>query len=149
MEAKAYSDIRDAQVQKVSLEGFLTETVGLLGIIPVEKYLQTMGWKVVVHEPAEYHLVKVDPAVGMDEIPLSTNLSAADIVNHCYDIGFVARPSQPGIAVAAAAGIAMAFAANPAGPPTMPKMQIVVEQPELTGTFTDEHDSLGVGAPLS
>ena len=145
IEAKAYSDIRDAHINKMSLDRFLAETVGLLGVIPASEYLSIMGWKLVIDEPTEYRLVKISPASTMQNTPLSTNLSAADIVTHCYDIGLVERQAQPRID-AAAARVAMAFAANP----NPPKIPIVVQEAQTTGTFTDEHGFFGqVSIPFS
>lgn len=134
IEAKAYSDIRDAHTDKISLDAFLTETVGFLGVIPADEYLLTMGWKLIIDEPNEYGLVKTDPANKMQNTPLSTNLSVADIVTHCYDIGLIKRPAQPRIN-AAAIGAVMSFAAHP----NLPKVPTVVREAQTTGTFTDEH----------
>jgi hypothetical protein len=106
----------------------------LLGVIPADEYLPTMGWKLVIHETTEYRLVKTNPAIAMHTTPLSTNLSAADIVNHCYDIDLVTRPSQPHVN-AAAAGVSMAFAAHP----SIPKIPVIVREAQTTGTSTDEH----------
>ena len=145
IEAKAYSDIRDAHINQVSLEHFLTETVGLLGIIPADEYLLTMGWKLVIDGPTEYRLVKVDPASTMKDTPLSTNFSVADIVKHCYAIGFVKRPAQPRTN-APAAGAAMAFATQP----SQPKIPIVVQETQTASTFTDEQGFFNeVSIPVS
>lgn len=93
-----------------------------------------MGWELLNNGPTEYFLVKVNPATAMLDTPLSTNLSAADIVKHCYDIGLVERSFQPRIN-AAAGGVAMAFAAQP----SVPKIPIVVGEDRTVGAFTDEH----------
>jgi hypothetical protein len=119
--------------------------VGLLGVIPADEYLPTMGWKLVIREPTEYHLIRINPASMMQNTPLSTNLSATDIVTYCYDIGLVKRPTQARIN-AAAVGVAMAFAAHP----SHPKIPIVVRETQTTGTFTDEHGFFdGVRTPIS
>jgi Mating-type protein MAT alpha 1 HMG-box len=137
MEAKAYSELRDASIKKLSLVLFLTETVGMLRVIPADQYLSTMGWKLVFAEATGYELVKINPAVAMLDTPLSANLSAADIVKHCYDIGLAARgpPSRPRMNPAVA-GVTMSFAARP----HLPKIPVVVQEAQTTGTFTDEHE---------
>ncbi len=93
-----------------------------------------MGWKLLSNGPTDYLLVKVDPASTMLDTPLSTNLSAADIVKHCYDIGLVQRSFQARIN-APAGGVTMAFAAQP----SVPKIPIVVREDRTVGAFTDEH----------
>lgn len=94
-----------------------------------------MGWKFDIDcHPSQYRLVQIGPAKGMLNTPLSTNISVADIVNHCYEIGLVERPVQPRTN-AAAAGDAVAFAAHP----SHPKIPIVAQESQATGTFTDEH----------
>jgi hypothetical protein len=104
-----------------------------------------MGWKLVIQEITKYRLIKINPAVAMHNTPLSTNLSAADIVNHCYDINLVTHPSQPHVNAAAVAGASMAFAAHP----SIPKIPIVVREGQTTGTSTDEHGfANGVGISL-
>ncbi len=91
-----------------------------------------MGWKLLSEGPTDYLLVKVDPGPSMLDTPLSTNLSAADMVKHCYDIGLVQRPSfHP-----AGDGVAMAFAAQPS---VIPKIPIVVRKDRTNGAFTDGH----------
>lgn len=134
IEAKAYSEIRDAHINQVTLDKFLTETVGLLGVIPADEYLLTMGWKLVIDGPTEYRLLKVDPTDTMKDTPLSTNLSVADIVKHCYAIGLVKRPAQPRPNISAA-GDAMAFATQP----WTPKIPIVVQETQTASPFTDEY----------
>jgi hypothetical protein len=105
-----------------------------LGVIPADEYLPIMGWKLVIDGPTEYRLVKVNPAGAKQNTPLSTNLSAADIVTHCYDIGLAKRPTRTRTNAAAVAGAAMSFAAQP----NLPKSPIVVQDPQLTGAVTAE-----------
>lgn len=111
IEAKAYSDIRDAHFEHVSLERFLGETVGLLGIIPAENYLHIMGWRLIVNESSEYLLTRIAHGAGLQNVPLSTDLSAASIVAHCYQVGLVPHPPQ--CEGSATAGATMAFGARP------------------------------------
>jgi hypothetical protein len=81
----------------------------------------------------------------MQNTPLSTNLSAADIVTHCYNIGLVKRPAQPRVnAGGGGGGDSMAFAANP----SHHQIPILVRKDQATGTFTDEHGFFGVVSSL-
>ncbi|ERF75013.1 hypothetical protein EPUS_08058 [Endocarpon pusillum Z07020] len=134
IEAKAYSEIRDAELRvrhknNITLDQFLTETVGLLGVIPADKYLSVMGWELLNNGPSEYFLVKVNAATTMLDTPLSTNLSAADMVKHCYETGLVEGSFSGG------GGVAMAFAAQP----SVPKIPNFVGEDRSVGAFTDEH----------
>ena len=88
-----------------------------------------MGWELLNSGPSEYFLVKVNAATTMLDTPLSTNLSAADMVKHCYETGLVEGSFSGG------GGVAMAFAAQP----SVPKIPIVVGEDRTVGAFTDEH----------
>lgn len=103
-----------------------------------------MGWKLLSNGSTDYALVKVEPAPTILDIPLSTNLSATDIVKHCYDIGLIQRSIQPR-ANGPAGGVAMAFGAQP----SIPKIPIVVREDRTVGAFTDEHGYFdGVSIPF-
>jgi hypothetical protein len=128
-----------------------------LGVIPANEYLATMGWTVVRDDDdddgnglsiTEYRLVKVNPATSSTILrqqrntPLSTNLSADDIVKHCYEMGVVDSPQGQtprrinGV-TASASTVAMAFAVNPPHPHPA-SIPIVVQEAQETGTVTDE-----------
>jgi hypothetical protein len=92
--AKAYSELRDNHMGQITLESFLKNVTGLLGVIPADQYLATMGWTLVDDSDGEVHLVKSVSVVEKQNVPLTSNLSVRDVVNHCYQIGLLVRPDR-------------------------------------------------------
>jgi hypothetical protein len=107
--AKAYSELRDNHLGQITLESFLKNVTGLLGVIPADQYLATMGWALVDDGAGQVHLVKNIPTAEKQNVPLTSNLSVHDIVNHCYQIGLLVRPDRS----ARRDTTAMSFAAFP------------------------------------
>ena len=93
MLAKAYSTIRDTHKGEVTLEGFLRETVPIIEAIPASEYLATVGYSIRTTGGGEVILVRTQQGpVRLAENFLTTNLSADDIVQHCYTVGYVTMP---------------------------------------------------------
>jgi hypothetical protein len=86
--AKAYSIIRDKHGSDVSLDTFLNLTVPFIGLIEPPNYLDTMGWQLAMDENHQYNVVKKD-SLEPDVSNTATNLSVADVVNYCYESGYV------------------------------------------------------------
>lgn len=90
--AKAYSKIRDEHAGSIGvcLETFLNLNASYIGILEPSLYLETMGWELTVDENNQYTMAKVSHET-VNESDISTNLSVNDVVNHCYDTGYVSR----------------------------------------------------------
>lgn len=86
--AKAYSILRDNHGNDVSLDTFLELTVPFIGLIQPCDYLETMGCKIITIEDQQYE-VQRNSLDGPDLSNSATNYSVADIVNYCYDRGYV------------------------------------------------------------
>jgi hypothetical protein len=110
--AKAYSELRDNHTGGITLESFLKNATGFLGVIPADQYLETMGWTLATDTEGQTHLVKTSSGDGQN-VPLTSNLSVHDIVNHCYDIGLLSRPQCPARRSKNDNVITMSFAAAP------------------------------------
>ena len=111
--AKAYSELRDNHMGQITLESFLKNVTGLLGVIPADQYLATMGWALVDDSDGQVHLVKNISAAEKQNVPLTSNLSVRDIVNHCYQIGLLVRPDRSARRSNNGDAMAMSFAAFP------------------------------------
>ena len=110
--AKAYSELRDNHMGQITLESFLKNVTGLLGVIPAGKYLETMGWSLVTDTEGEVHLVKTG-APKKHGVPLTSNLSVRDVVEHCYQIGLLTRPIRRTRGTQLGERMTMSFAAAP------------------------------------
>lgn len=95
--AKAYSKIRDEHsgARGVCLETFLNLNAGYIGILEPSLYLEKMGWELTVDENHQYTMARVSHET-INESDVSTNFSVSDIVNHCYDTGYVSRSGRQG-----------------------------------------------------
>lgn len=93
--AKAYSKIRDEHSgsRGVCLETFLNLNAGYIGVLEPSLYLETMGWELTVDEDHQYTMARVSHATT-NESDVSTNYSVNDIVNHCYEAGYVSRTGR-------------------------------------------------------
>jgi Mating-type protein MAT alpha 1 HMG-box len=111
--AKAYSELRDNHMGQITLESFLKSVIGLLGVIPADQYLATMGWALVDDSDGQVQLVKNISAAEKQNVPLTSNLSVRDIVNHCYQIGLLVRPDRSACRSDNDDAMAMSFAALP------------------------------------
>ncbi|GAM43843.1 mating-type protein [Talaromyces pinophilus] len=85
--AKAYSLLRDDHRNEVSLDSFLELTVPFIGLIQPEDYLEIMGCRLVTTD-GQYHIENVSPA-RPDLSESATNLSVGDVLQHCYENGYV------------------------------------------------------------
>lgn len=85
--AKAYSLLRDDHRNEISLDTFLQLTVPFIGLIQPEDYLEIMGCRVVTTD-GQYHIENVSPA-RPDLSESATNLSVGDVLQHCYENGYV------------------------------------------------------------
>ena len=121
--AKAYSELRDNHIGQITLENFLKNVTGFLGVIPANEYLATMGWTLVTDTEGQVHLVNSKLATPMHNVPLTSNLSVRDIVEHCYTIGLLPRLPRPTRNSNRGHSVVMSFAAAPnsnnAGPGAM------------------------------
>jgi hypothetical protein len=109
---KAYSELRDNHMGEITLESFLKNVIGFLGVIPADQYLETMGWTLATDTEGRTHLVKTSSGDGQN-MPLRSNPSVQDIVNHCYDIGLLSRPQRPARRSKIDTVMTMSFAAAP------------------------------------
>ncbi|GAD92179.1 mating-type protein MAT alpha 1 [Paecilomyces variotii No. 5] len=89
--AKAYSIIRDSHVGQVSLDTFLVLNCHFVGIIEPEKYLAAMGWELAMDENHQHSMVRISTTLPMeaDTVDYSVN----DIIEHCYETGYVKSDS--------------------------------------------------------
>ncbi|KIW87205.1 uncharacterized protein Z519_12107 [Cladophialophora bantiana CBS 173.52] len=91
---QAYSDMRDHHTESIAVDKFLAIAVPLLPIIPVDEYLNKMGWIFAVDSSGESVLVRsqeFNEAALDAEYPPVCRLSLRDIVEHCYRQGLVER----------------------------------------------------------
>lgn len=86
--AKAYSLLRDDHGSNVSLDTFLELTVPFIGLIRSEDYLNVMGCQIVMTDEQQYRIESISSS-GQDLTDSATNYSVADIVNYCYERGYV------------------------------------------------------------
>ncbi|OCK83160.1 mating-type protein MAT alpha 1, partial [Lepidopterella palustris CBS 459.81] len=89
--AKAWSTIRD-EVGKASapLDAFLNIACPLLGIIPPSQYLSRLGWEVSADGDGNPTVIRkfIPSQYSFAAFPLTTTLSADDVVNHCRVAGY-------------------------------------------------------------
>ncbi|KAJ9273744.1 transcriptional regulator family: HMG [Paecilomyces variotii] len=86
--AKAYSIIRDNHVGQVSLDTFLALNCHFVGIIMPEKYLAAMGWELAMDENHQHSMVRTGATLPM-ETETTIDYSVNDILDHCYETGYV------------------------------------------------------------
>lgn len=86
--AKAYSILRDDHANDVSLDTFLELTVPFIGLILPGDYLQTMGCQIISSEDQQYRVERAS-SYCPDLSNSATNYSVIDIVNYCYERGYV------------------------------------------------------------
>lgn len=149
--AKAYSTIRDRHrdSRQVTLDTFLARIGPYIGLVTPAQYLNVMGWELAVDEIGQKHLIKkAQPGAGPDPALLITNLSVADIVQHCYNIGYVTRggitPAQnPG------AGAAMAFAAQPTPMPYANVTGTPANTVNVNQAITQQHGGIANGSSIT
>nr|ADB11119.1 mating-type 1-1 protein [Pseudocercospora musae] len=93
--AKAYSIVRGCREKKdAPLDEFFAICAPLIGVIPPEEYLQRMGWQ--LSPPQDGDQDKMPQIIrlftpSLDTFPekfTTTTLSADDLVNHCYAMGY-------------------------------------------------------------
>ena len=111
--AKAYSELRDIHLGQITLEDFLKNTTGLLGVLPADQYFKTMGWALATDTEGQTQVVRTTIMPAEKVAPLTTNLSVRDVVGHCYEIGLVDRPARPSGHRNAVGDVMMSFAAAP------------------------------------
>jgi hypothetical protein len=91
--AKAYSILRDHHGKDVALDSFLFLTARYLDMIEPPKYFEKMGLSLVLSLDQQYNVEKIaEPQV--DLTLTTTNFSVQDVINYCYDTGYVCRISQ-------------------------------------------------------
>jgi hypothetical protein len=117
--AKAYSSVRDNNPGQVSLDTYMSICDQFIGVIAPEHYLAAMNWNVAGSGSGEMSLQRGNLAnAGFDMSLLTTDKSASDIVNHCYEVGYVKATgdmgSGSGSATAQSHVPALAFAVHPA-----------------------------------
>ncbi|KAI5308880.1 hypothetical protein KEM55_004640 [Ascosphaera atra] len=86
--ARAYSRIRDDHIEDVSLDSFLSLNGPLIGIVSPADYPAVMGLKVAKDSGKRYS-VRHTEVVGPTQCEVATTLSVDDIVQHCYQTGYV------------------------------------------------------------
>lgn len=90
--AKAYSRIRDSKGKaKAPLDSYLAINGPLIGIVPPEKYLEMLGWKIVAGDDGG-RLLRRDFDVdvsSLDQDLLTSNVSVNDIIKHSYASGYI------------------------------------------------------------
>lgn len=88
--AKAYSIICDDKGKNnVPLDSLLTINAPYIGIIPSQEYFEKLGWQFSTDENNGTALVRGPINAIVSQDLLTTNLSDGDIVQHCYDCGYV------------------------------------------------------------
>ena len=143
--AKAYSKIRDEHSgsKDVTLESFLNLNAGYIGILNPSVYLQAMGWELTVDEEQQYTMARVSHTTT-NETDVSTNYSVNDIVNRCYDTGYVSQRGRQRRANHSNEAV-MSFVAQPC--------QIVNERNNIqisgNNTFVDNADNENSVIPVS
>ena len=111
--AKAYSVVRDNNIGKVTLESFLALNGEFIGIVPPARYLNAMSLQLIVDGERNYSLAQSQSNSGRDEPHSTTNYSVDDIVNRCYETGYVDGASPVNGNTRQGAGAEIAFAAQP------------------------------------
>lgn len=86
--AKAYSILRDNHRNDVSVDTFLELTVPFIGLILPGDYLQAMGCRIISSEDQQYRVERACSDCP-DLSNSATNYSVIDIVNYCYERGYV------------------------------------------------------------
>lgn len=95
--AKAFSEIRDVKGKSDALlPEFLSINAPLLRIIEPERYLMALGWNLTLDAEAQM-VLRREPgfdaaSVGTDL--LTTNVSVAEVIENCYEHGYIARDSD-------------------------------------------------------
>lgn len=110
--ARAYSIVRDDHEDEVTLETFLALNAGFIGIIPPGRYLEAMGWQLTVDDQQQYTMARVGNP-NINEADVATNYSVDDIVNNCYENGYVAAENRRHRQPHGGNAPVMAFAAQP------------------------------------
>ena len=91
--AKAYSIIRDSKgKEKAPLDSYLAINGPFIGIVPPEKYLEMLGWKIVASDDGG-RLLRRDCDVdvsSLDQDLLTSNVSVNDIIKYSYASGYIA-----------------------------------------------------------
>ncbi|KAI1910784.1 hypothetical protein LOZ39_003445 [Ophidiomyces ophidiicola] len=111
--AKAYSVIRDKHSEQVSLESFLALNGPFIGIVPAADYLAIMGLKLVEGSDKQYSIATTSHQANVNPLDLITNLSSDDIVDYCYQTGYVQGIVPGKDKYSKEAALAMAVAAQP------------------------------------
>jgi hypothetical protein len=131
---QAYSQLldsnTDAGLDKDFLKKFMPAVIAKLPIIPADDYLDAMGWTRHVDHDGVVMLERSGPVTSTHDDALRTNVSVADIVDYCYKIGVVTRPSFAITNSGCNAGGAISFAAAPTMSPTL-RRQLVSRILEL------------------
>lgn len=92
--AKAYSILRDDHGSDVSLDTFLELTVPFIGLIQPGEYLGAMGCQIVMTDEQHYRIENV--SLARPELSdFATNHSVDDVVNYCYERGYVENVKSP------------------------------------------------------
>lgn len=110
--ARAYSIVRDDHEDEVTLETFLGLNAGFIGIIAPGRYLDAMGWQLTVDDQQQYTMARVGNP-NINEANAATNYSVDDIVNNCYEHGYVAAENRKNRELRGGSAPVMAFAAQP------------------------------------
>lgn len=121
---------------QVTLESFLALNSSFIGIVAPENYLELMGLQLVVDADKQFSLVKTKHNGGPTQGDLTTNLSVNDIVNRCYETGYVTGALPLNNLNSQGAGVAMAVTAQLNPSPTHSKV-------------TDNNKSDAVGTPVT
>ena len=111
--AKAYSIVRDKHCGQVSLDTFLALNGRVIGIMEPADYLRVMGVQLVAGPDKQLSLVKSPEGIGLNQCDMTTNLSVDDIVNHCYQVGYVTGDPAGDSHSKQGAALAMAVSAQP------------------------------------
>lgn len=110
--AKAYSKVRDNHSDQVSLDSFLSLNGPLIGIVPPNEYVDSMGIRVQKKTEKEYEVSKYSDMESPSQSELTTNLSVDDIVTYCYQSGYVSGKVPQNDDETLGVGVAMAVTAQ-------------------------------------
>ncbi|EXJ82279.1 hypothetical protein A1O3_06092 [Capronia epimyces CBS 606.96] len=93
----AYSDLRDHHDETLPVDKFLAVSVPLLPVVAADQYISKMGWELTKNPTGETTLTRSE-SFNADKVyaeyPAQTNLSMADVVNHCYNEGLLKRGAR-------------------------------------------------------
>jgi len=147
--AKGFSEIRDVKGKSDALlPEFLSINAPLLRIIEPKRYLMALGWNLTLDAEAQM-VLRREPSfdaasVGTDL--LTTNVSVAEVIENCYQHGYIARDSDVVNPSSNGQVMIMASSAQPATPANMTGANVAPATDHIDHSSLHQHkndDSVG------